>query len=297
MKQLLIFLFLCLAFGVLTPQMYAQQALYDTIYSNKGNLAVQVKEVMPEYVKFVYPNEDILISIYKNTIFKIKYRSGRVEVFSEATALQTVTSADDWEKVTIAKVEAEVLGLFKMGEVTTKAKGVTVFSNMDKVKDKAYKKMKIEAAMLGANTIFLVNEQVKGNQYGTEYEAGNTTETSLTGIAYSNTLPNFQDFKAMYDPKKIWRFFGNFYIGRNSTEIEIDRRRMVPSLQLSDVRQENGFIYVSTSMKETPGMSDFRAAYKELSDVSAFRVTYFDAKRIVLMYNNDGIIHNIVLVQ
>ena len=50
---------------------------------------------------------------------------------------------------TITQVEGEIKGLFKVGEVSSKAKGTTTFSNQERVKERAYKKLKIQAAMMG----------------------------------------------------------------------------------------------------------------------------------------------------
>ena len=40
----------------------------DTIYSNNEKLAVNVKEITEDAVKYTYPNEDLINTSYKNTI-------------------------------------------------------------------------------------------------------------------------------------------------------------------------------------------------------------------------------------
>lgn len=165
----------------------------DTIFCTEGVIPCTVKEVKENAVTFVYPNEEVLNTIYKNTIHKIVFKSGRVQTFSEATALQTIDNVDDYEKITITSLESEVQGLYKLGDVSAKAVGTTELSNQERVKNRAYRKIKIAAAMMGANIIYLTHQRTEGNKIG--YWTSSASETNLTGIAYTNTLPDFDSFK------------------------------------------------------------------------------------------------------
>jgi len=60
-------------------------------------MACTVKEITPDAVKFSYPNEDLINSVYKNTIQKIVFKSGRVQVFAESTYFKTVNNIDDYD--------------------------------------------------------------------------------------------------------------------------------------------------------------------------------------------------------
>lgn len=270
--------FILIAFCILTSNLLAQ---FDTIYSNTATIAVQIKEVLPDAVKYSYPNEEILYTVYKNTILKIKYKSGRVETFAEANLFKTVKGGYDWEQVSIAMVEGEIKGLFKIGEVSSKAKGVTVYSNMDKVKDRAYKKLKIEAAMLGANIVYLGNESVSGNRYGTDFQAGSTAETNLSGIAYSNVKPNYAEFKDIILQDNTFALVEKQYLGRNNTDIMIDVSTLPSRVVLSNVTEENGFIYVTSAI--------------ETENTNKFRISYFDESKIILAYRDNRRIYNLIL--
>ncbi|MBO6211963.1 hypothetical protein, partial [Algoriella sp.] len=125
MKHKLLFLFTFSISSVVFSQM-------DTIYSNNEKLAVNVKEITEDAVKYTYPNEDLINTSYKNTIQKIVLKSGRVQNFNEASAFNKITSIEDFEKVTISNVESEVKGLYKIADVGAKAKGGSTFSSMEK---------------------------------------------------------------------------------------------------------------------------------------------------------------------
>ena len=270
---------LCLIILALSFNAYAQKK-FDKIYIDNKVIECTIKEVTPDAVKFSYPNEDLLNSIYKNTILKIEYKSGRVEEFSEATSFKTVRSGADWENVSISQVEGEIKGLYKLGDVSSKAKGTTALSNTNKVKDRARKKLKIEAAMMGGNIVYLTQQDTKGNVWGSEYQASQATETNYAGVAYTNKRPDYNEFETLFKDHKHFKLISKEYLGNNSTEMKI----MEPKTNhviLLDIKNESGFIYVQSNI------------HGEKSD--EFRVSYFDNEVVVLMYRDKRKIYNLVL--
>src|ERR1017187_4120150 len=110
----------------------------DTIFSNNEKIPCNVKEITPEAVRYSFPGEELINSVYKNTVQKIVFKNGRVQTFAESTSFKKVDSVGDFDNVTITAVENEILGLYKLGDVSSKAKGTTVYSNQVRVKERAY---------------------------------------------------------------------------------------------------------------------------------------------------------------
>jgi hypothetical protein len=198
-RGLIIFLFL-------SSQGLFAQTQYDTIYSNNEAMACTVKEITPDAVKFSYPNEDLINSVYKNTIQKIVFKSGRVQVFAESTYFKTVNNIDDYDNVSLSHVSSEVQGLYKIGEVGSKARGSTALSNMEKVKERAERKVKIQAAMMGANIIYLTQFGTSEGRVGNQYTPGVTTATNISGVAYCNKLPSYDGFVDLINSKMKLKF-------------------------------------------------------------------------------------------
>lgn len=271
--------FLILIILAFTFCTYAQEK-YDKIYTNDKVIECSIKEVTPDAVKFCYPNEDLLNSIYKNAILKIEYKSGRVEEFAEATSFKTVRSGADWENVSISQIESEVKGLFKLDDVSSKAKGTTALSNVNKVKDRAMKKLKIQAAMMGGNIVYLTQQDTKGNIMGGEYQASQATETNYTGVAYTNKRPSFSEFQDLFERVKNYRLLSKEFLGNNSTDMGTAKTK-VNQVSLNSIEDEKGFIYVYANI---PG-----------EDSNKFRVSYFDEEVVVLMYEDKRKIYNLVL--
>jgi hypothetical protein len=228
---------------ILSQKVFAQTATLDSIFTSEGLVLANVKKIAPDVVEYSFPDEEVVNSIYKNTVRKIRFKSGRIQMFSEATALNDISSAYEYEKVNLTRVEGETKGLIKIDEVFSKAVGTTVLSNITTVKERAFRKLKIQAAMLGGNLIYMLDQSTVGNQAGGYYQSGKATETILTGIAYTNKLPSFEDFKKIIKDKRQFSIYQKNYVGRNSTDIE-ESDIFVKEIRVEDIYEENKFIYV-----------------------------------------------------
>lgn len=228
----------------------------DTIFSNNQKIACSVKELTPDAVKYTYPGEDLMNSIYKNAVQKIVFKSGRVQTFAEATSYKTVASVNDYENVTITQAEGEVKGLYKVGDVSSKAKGTTTFSNQERVKERAYKKLKIQAAMMGANIVYLTNQRTEGNKMGGYFQSGSTAETNLTGIAYTNQLPDIEDFKKIIADKRDFYAVLEAKLWSSASDMSIagSQNKFV----ISEMTNENGLIMIKGQLEGVSAYSKFR---------------------------------------
>lgn len=256
------------------------QVIYDSIYtSHEGVIVVSIKEITTDAVKFTYPDEDIQNTMQKNRIVKIVFKSGRVQVFSETTSYKKVTCVDDWENVSISKLESEIQGLFKVGDISVKAKNTTGFESSSKVKDRAFKKLKMEAALKGANIVFIVSETSVGNQLGNEYQSGQDAETQISGIAYSSSMPRYADFvKVVHEKNTV--LYRKDELGNNSTSFTTSEVKNTVT-PIFNIQEKNSFIYVNAAIVGAKG--------------NEFVVTYFDTGKIILMEEYKGKITNYTL--
>lgn len=252
----------------------------DTIYSNNEKIIGSVIEITPDAVTFKYPDEDLINSIYKNSVQKIVFKSGRIQTFSEGTSLKKISGVEDYENVSVAQVESEVKGLFKVGEVSSKAKGTTVYSNQERVKQRAYKKLKIEAAMMGANIIYLTNQRTEGNKYGGYYQAGSSAETNLSGIAYTNSLPNYDNFKSLLSNKKDFTTLEQFEMWSSASDYK--KSKYVKKLIINEIINENGVIFIKGDLE---GVKKY----------DRFRVTSYNDNTFSIFYEDKSTSYNITV--
>jgi len=273
MKNLILFACMMLISGMAFSQA-------DTIFTNNEKIICSVKEITPDAVKFSYPNEDIINTVYKNTVQKIVFKSGRVQNFAENTSYKRVLGAKDFENVSITRVESEVKGLFKLADVSSKAKGTTTMSNQERVKDRAYRKLKIEAAMQGGNIVYLTDARTQGNIGGTQYQAGQTAEASFSGVAYTNILPKYDDFVKI--------------LGEKSTLTAIEMVELYSSGSDMDLKEINKKVVIYKVYNES-GMIMLKASIKGV-DRDVFRVTNFTPGSFTVVYSNKTSLYNIKII-
>jgi hypothetical protein len=262
-------IFLTLILATLTQTIFAQTALLDSIFTSDGIVLANVKKIAPDVIEYSFPDEDVVTAIYKNAVRKIRFKSGRVQMFTEAIALNTINSAYDFDNVNLTRLEGETKGMIKIDEVSAKAVGTTVFSNITTVKDRAFRKIKIATAMLGGNLLYMLDQSTVGNQVGSQYQSGKSTETILTGLVYTDKLPKMEDFKALIKDKKSFPIYQAIYIGRNSTDIE-EGNILEKNIVIENLYVENRFIYINA---------------KGFADV-VLRVVSFDDDRITLAWKD-----------
>lgn len=274
MKFLIIFILI--GFQALTVS-----AQVDTIYTNTEKIPCSVKEITTDAVKFTYAGEDLLNSIYKNAILKIQFKSGRMQVFAESTSFKKLKDLADFENVTISQVESEVKGLFKLGDVSAKAKGTTTLSNQERVKERAYRKIKIQAALMGANVIYLTNQRQEGNKMGGYYQTGSTNETSLSGIAYTNVLPDFKEFIKAIKTKR--NFEADYEDKLNSGASDMTTTTTTAKFEIYEINDENGLIILSGNLEDTRSLSN------------KYRVVSFDSTKFNITYESKNSVYNLTI--
>jgi hypothetical protein len=233
-------------------------AQVDTLISNNVKIACNVKEITPDAVKYTYPGEELVNSIYKTTVQKIIFKSGRVQTFAEATSYKSINGVMDYDKVTTTVVESEVRGLYKLTDVSSKAKGTTVFSSQERVKDRAYRKMKIQAAMFGANIVYLTNQRTEGNKYGGYFQSSSTAETNLTGVAYSNVLPDFEKFKQLIGNKTDFTATKKYELG--ASDADVSQEDINRPFSISNVSLDGGIILITAQLKGEKNNNAFQLA-------------------------------------
>jgi len=228
----------------------------DTIFANTGPIACTVKEISTDAISYVYPGEDITNTVYKNAVTQIRFKSGRVQKFSEATSYKEVKDVKDFENVATTSLEADVKGLFRVGEVSAKAKGTTAYSNQETVKKRAYSKMKMGAAMQGGNVVFLTNQQSGGNTNGGRYGGANSSETNLSGVVYATHIPSFDEFKKLIGNKKTFTANEKSSLWSSASEVETIPATNV--LNVKSVENESGAIYITGTLEKNANQTRFR---------------------------------------
>ncbi len=273
MKQLLVSLLLLFV----AQYGFAQT---DTLFTNTGKIPCLVKEVNPETVRYSYEGEELINTIYRNAVQKIVFQNGRVQVFEEATALKKVNTRRDFDNVTVTQLEGDVKGLFKIGEISTAAQGATLFSDMGAVKDRAFRKIRIVAAMMGGNIVYLTQQQTVANSFNMQHNYSTATGTFLAGVVYTNQLPSPEEFKSRAAGKTEFNVIEKASFKSSASDMTVYPSKW--KFKLREVKNENGLIILDGDLQ---GASRF----------NKFRVASFDENFFYIYYQEKGVSYNVKL--
>jgi hypothetical protein len=152
---------------------------HDTIFKLNGSqIPVDVTTVTPTYVSFVFPGKPEEFTIERKEVFKIIYKTGKIDVLNQAAF--TVLDESSWEAVWITEDKKEIGNLYLLGEI--EAKSPSSARSPAAAKKGALIKLKKKAANLKGTLILVTKKQTTGG-YG-EYPG-----YFIKGVAYGPQPP------------------------------------------------------------------------------------------------------------
>ncbi|TDK50853.1 hypothetical protein [Algoriphagus formosus] len=266
---------LIFAFSLIQSFAIAQDK-YDILHLPDGTKEVKVKEISQSGIKYTHPGEEVIYTINKFFVSKVEFESGRVEKFD--SPLKSVNNILDAEDVYITFNPDEVLGLYNLGSLFSKATGVTTLSSINNVNNRALEKLKYEAAMMGANAVFIGNQYQRGNQYGNEYTPGNSTQTSYSGMAFSNEKLDLDEVEKLLKSRKFVPY----------QRITLKRNGWSPNIigiPTMDVDGNANFITIDEIVRNEDGIAIKTKSIR--SKTGLLTVIKFESDSIILM-ERDG---------
>ena len=262
----------------------------DTIFMNETKIACSVIEINSLEIKFSYIDESLINVMNRNSIDKIVFKSGRIQEFRKS--YDPINSIKDYNRVEITFTEDAIRGCNNLGQITSKAKGATAWANMKKVQDRAYRKLKIYATMLGGDIIYLANENIIGNQGGSKYSSGTKTSTNLSGICYSRKSLNIDNFKEIIGSKT--NYFVSNIISLAANGYNYQSKETRDSILINDIYLDGKYIVVDClldeSVKNTKGEVSVNKINRKL------KLIRYNSESFTLMWENRSKIYNATIL-
>ncbi|QMW03830.1 hypothetical protein [Spirosoma foliorum] len=254
----------------------------------KKKIACMVLDVKSDTIRFIYPTEEVINSINKNTVQKIVYLSGEIQMFSVPPAYKQVIGPDDWENVSITRSAKEVRSFRQVGSVSAQARGFAgtavlggitgaILNNMSAIKKRTFRKLKMQCAMSGGNLVHVTQLDSISALY--LVIVSRAAEMAGQGIAYTTSALNADEFRNKLKAKTSFTCVER--IEMSTQDNEFTKHQFDSVFKLSYVISESGLLY----------------AIGKLNDVSAsqFRVTGFTDKYFILMCKVKSTTYNYII--
>lgn len=154
-------------------------AQVDKIFKHSGETINGKVVKIDEYtIVFIYDGEDAEQTVSKYAVEKIIY--GKTQRIQDITEKITIKGGDDWEKVILFEEKSYIAGLKKVEEVRGKT-GLINFQTGNSGDKKAEKKLKMAAAELGCQFIFMTADKTT---VGASSNSMGGSQNIKKGIAY-----------------------------------------------------------------------------------------------------------------
>ncbi len=245
------------------------KAQMDTIFTFTETIPCTVKEIDLELIKYWHPGEELVNSISKNTVERIKYKSGREQTITESIKFEPIQDVNEFDKVLITEVEGDVRGLFEFGEIIVSSHA----SSMSKVKAKSFKELKMLAALRGGNVVILKEKKKKiihhnSNNFG--HSSSSSISLSLIGELYTSIKPSFKAFQKLIGDTKTVICTKESRLWDSGKKIK--QRKINYELDVHNIFHENGSIYLEGKLE-----LDYKATKFKVVSISEdhFNVFYY----------------------
>lgn len=222
-----------------------------------------------------------VVRVWRDKVSKIIYRSSRVQEFAGRTSFRRLASPMDWQQVSIASVESEVQGLYKVDDVSSKAKGTKEFSNQERVKRRAQDKIKMQAAILGANLLYMAQMRSEGTKVNFwTGGAGTSAETSLFSVAYSSQMPRLSTVSELMKDNGEFAVAEEISLTNNDTNFS--RSSTAKTLTIDRIYDDSELVMIEGTLSKSKETlfrvtfcndHDFYIAYKTRRGFFSYKVT------------------------
>jgi hypothetical protein len=274
--------FTALFIALLNQLSFAQTTQTDSIFTHQGLVLANVKNIVSDMIEYVFPNEDLVYAVNSALVSKIRFKSGRLQMFTKPLIFNIINGVEDYEKVLLSRQRTDAQGLIKLDEFygSLSNRG---FADAATVRERAMRKLKIQAAMLGGNLV-IVNEEGTNNALSClDCPRYNFDDRVVIGEVFTDRLPNIANFKNIIGLKNEFEVFALKYIGNYHNSIQSTTffaRKMV----LEGIYEENNFTYLR---------------FKPINNMRLMpqtaRLIYFDNKSFIIQYKIDDRIYNMEL--
>lgn len=241
----------------------------DTIFSRSGKISCKVLRIKVDSILYLAAPAEQPKSIPKKEVDRIVYKNGKSISIKNDIGLKPVEGISNFNDVAITIVESEVKTYKKILDVQAKYYVSADPRQADKILDRSYRLLKIQAAMQGANIIYIPNFAV---------QTSDSSNTQLYGIAYSSNLPVVEEFEKLIEDKNDFKSTDQWYMHAGKTDVY--QLYYSGIFRIDEITTENDIIYLQGELKSFP-------------KVTSFRLISFTSKSFMLYFESGTIAYNV----
>lgn len=179
----------------------------DAIYLTNGTIIeCKVAKITENEIEYTFPNESLVVSIFKGTVSKIIFAGGKIEEFRSPLNVKEIFMEEQWEDVIITYNIEDTRGLERVAELSEASGWGGVYA-AGVGYNNAIAKLKHEAASKKCGLVYIVTAP---NARQVEYGAGVRVNAIAYRIPRENKDLNMSDdyyLKKRFEEEAIQEFY------------------------------------------------------------------------------------------
>lgn len=221
----------------------------DTIFYKNEKISCKKIKIKTDSISYTSIDAGTKHTIAKKDVEKIVYKNGKTFSIKEDISIKHVDGIANFNDVVITFTPADTNKTTYICNVQTHFDHEQ--SGQSKYLEKAYKLLKIHAALRGANIVF-VPEQKALSITGIE----DTAITALSGIAYCSDVPTLDAFDKKIGEKNEFNATEQWYLPKGRTDVY--QLYFNGKFIINEISEVDGFVNINGELKGFPKVSTFR---------------------------------------
>ena len=221
----------------------------DTIFTKIDTISCKVVKIKKDSIAYSTTNNGSILLISKKKVDKIVYKNGKMVSIKEELSLKRIEGVSEYNDVQISFNDSDITNCTKIIKVSTEYSSAN--NGQSKSLNKAYSLLKLQAAMLGANIIYLPEQNALDPN-----KVGDTTQTSITGIAYCDKLPTLEMFQKAIGENTTFGSTEQWYMHLGKPDVY--QFHYSGKLIIDHAYEDKGFVYIEAELKSFPKVKTFR---------------------------------------
>ncbi len=243
----------------------------DTLVTHTNKISCTVIKIQTDSIKYRLVNSKELLHISKKEVDKIIYKNGKSFSIKEDIRLKHIEGVSNFNDVVTSFTPDDTLHTIKISELQVPFN--YELSGQKKYLEKRYAQLRIQAAMQGANLIYIPNQKALLTEGSTD-----STMTQLLGIGYSSEKLSADTLEKIIGDKNNFTATHQWYLQEGK----------------SDVYQLyfNGVLIIDEII-ETDEKVTITGELKGFPKVSAFRLISISEKFFTINFIMNGTLYNV----
>jgi|GEM_PF-2121866 len=222
----------------------------DTLVLKNEKIACKSIKIKTDSITYKAVSSETYQSVSKKEVDKIIYKNGKTFSVKDDISVKHVEGVSNFNDVAIVFIESEIEGFVKIMDVEVKYQHVTL-SSQNKALDKAYRLLKIQASMKGANVIYIPAQAALKMS-----EEPDTSVTKLYGVAYCDKVPTIESFEKFIGEKNDFASTDQWY--RHVNRQDVYQFYFNGRFTIDEIYTEEGIVYINGELKSFPRVQKFR---------------------------------------